>query len=80
MSTEAIRSAVDALDRGDVDANYVVARWRATGNFQGIASTKRRIDTEPCEIYEFRDGLVAWRWAYGDPAEVSAQLTSVSPS
>jgi predicted ester cyclase len=134
MSAEAIRSAVDALNRGDVDTyaaafhpdaergvpgvhemlplavslevlrglqqafdgfnldpvlmlesgNYVVARWRATGThtgtFQGIAPTQHRIDTESCEIYEFRDGRVARSWAYGDPAEVSAQLTSESPS
>ena len=68
------------LESGD----HVVVRWRTTGThtrpYQGIAPTNRGVETESCDIYEFRDGLVARSWAYADPAEVSDQLGSGAPS
>jgi predicted ester cyclase len=59
---------------------HVVVTWRTTGvhtgDFAGIAPTNRRVEVVNCEIYEFRDGKVARSWAYGDPAEMVAQLTA----
>lgn len=67
------------LESGD----HVVVRWRTTGThtgpYLGIEPTNRPIETESCEIYEFRDGLVARSWAYADPAELTAQLGSGAP-
>ncbi|MFN8026898.1 MAG: ester cyclase [Acidimicrobiia bacterium] len=58
--------------------NYVIARWRTTGvhtgPYLGIEPTGRPIDSETCEIYEFRDDKVARSWSYGDPGTVFTQL------
>lgn len=60
------------------DERYVCARWELrgvhTGDYMGIAPTRREIATRNCEVYEFADDLVVATWSYGDPGELFRQI------
>jgi predicted ester cyclase len=57
---------------------FVCARWRLRGvhvkDYLGIAPTRRQIDTQTCEVYEFRGDLVVATWSYGDPGQMFRQI------
>jgi predicted ester cyclase len=61
---------------------FVCARWRLRGvhvkDYMGIAPTRRQIDTQTCEVYEFRGERVVATWAYGDPGQMLRQIGGAS--
>jgi predicted ester cyclase len=61
---------------------FVCARWRLRGihvsDYMGIAPRRREIDTQTCEVYEFRGERVVATWTYGDPGQMFRQIGAVS--
>jgi hypothetical protein len=61
---------------------FVCARWRLRGihvnDYMGVAPRRREIDTQTCEIYEFRGDLVVATWTYGDPGQMFRQISAAS--
>jgi predicted ester cyclase len=61
---------------------FVCARWRLRGvhvkDYMGIAPTGREIDTQTCEVYEFRGERVVATWSYGDPGQMFRQIGTPS--
>jgi predicted ester cyclase len=64
------------------NGQFVCARWRLRGThvneYMGVAPMRREIDTQTCEVYEFRGDLVVATWTYGDPGQLLRQISAAS--
>jgi hypothetical protein len=75
-AVDAVRSAVAALNNGDIDGylGYLdpsCKRWVA-----GFAPKGQSIDVETCEVYELGGDLVVATWAYGNLGQLPRQIAA----
>jgi SnoaL-like polyketide cyclase len=61
------------------DDRFACARWRLRGrhvkDYLGYPPSGQVIDTQTCEVYQVKGGVVVASWAYGDLGELFRQIT-----